>query len=94
MWDTAHTATAEAVAALEPKLLLGVEMAARTALGLKSSLFWESSEVGQRQGSARGSLGTTAPSAAPRQQGWEASLAQAGTLPSHPNGPSPLPPRL
>ena len=34
MWDTAHMATAEAVAALEPKLLLGAEVAARTALGL------------------------------------------------------------
>ena len=94
VWDTAHMATAEAVAALEPKLLLGAEVAAQTTLGLKPSLFWESSEAGPRQGSTRGSLGTTALSAAPRQQGWETSLAQAGTLTSHPNGPSPLPPRL
>lgn len=75
--------------ALEPKPHLGAEMAAWTALGLKPSLFWESSEVGPHQGSTRGSLGTMAPSAAPRQQGWEASLAQAGTLPSHPQRPQP-----
>ena len=62
--------------------------------GTQALIILESSEVGPHQGSTRGSLGTTAPSAAPRQQGWEASLAQTGTLPSHPNGPSPLPLRL